>query len=232
VCQNTPPDHPSKPPQKTPPPFDPDNPLPYKLHRDSVKEWLNKPAVPPLDTDIAVDAIRADSEQLLAEVNGATAQTPASPASFQMVLVLIDDLHQYEAIARPLLAQVLKGGLAGMAGHVALIFSYSTMLDAGPDIAAYINDNRRAFTTESLRPFQSPVESRLAYTQFMLARQMPLAPSPSKEHADQVDIMFNALHRSVRGVPSFFALGEQTISLGQELGFFVDADDEKIAGKP
>lgn len=232
VCRNTPQTHTSKPPQQAQPPFDAANLLPYKLYRDTVKSWLNQPEVPPPEADIAMDAIKADSEMLLADVNRATSPSAqAADGYFQSVLLLIDDLHQYAAIAKPLLMQALKTGLAGMGGRVALAFSYSTMPDAGPEIAEYIKDNRRAFAIESLRPFQSPAESRLAYTQFMLARQAPLAPSARQDHAPQLDVMFKYLHDRIRGVPSFFALGEQTITLGRDLGLFVDADDEKLIVK-
>jgi hypothetical protein len=209
--------------------FDPDNPQPFKRKRDDVKALLNQPGVKQVSEDRVRDAIGADTNRLLHDLQALMPDSkPADAPYFRSVLVLIDDLHQYESISRPLLSMVLKYGLAGNGGRAALAFSYSTLQDAGPDIAAFIKDNRRAFAIESLRPFQSPVESRLAYTQFMLARSQPLAPSAQKEFAEQVDVMFRYLHQEIRGVPSFFELGEQYFKMGRDLSVFVQADDERI----
>src|SRR4030095_5535485 len=106
--------------------------------------------------------------------------------------------------------------------------TYSTRLNAGPDIMDYLKDQRDAFVYEPLRPFKDPVESRLAYSQLMLSRKPPLAPSWRAEWEPPLEVMFKVLHERIKGVPSFFDLAEQNISDALQYGFLVEADDEQI----
>jgi hypothetical protein len=143
---------------------------------------------------------------------------------FQAVLILVDDLHRYEAVAVPLLELVRDFGIAKRA---ALAFTYSTRSKSGPDVAEHIKANLRGFVHEPLRPFRGPVESRLAYTQMLLARRPPLVPSSRVEAKALVDRFFEFCHKKVLGVPSLFSLSEDTIDYctGTVL---LDADDERI----
>lgn len=180
-----------------------------------------------IDYDSLADSIRDDTESLLADIEKKAAGA-AGVSSFHSILLLIDDLHQYEGVAVPLLKVIQKSGLAGTAGRAAVAFTYSTRINAGPDIMDYLKDQRDAFVYEPLRPFKDPVESRLAYSQLMLSRKPPLAPSWQSDHRVQHDILFKLLHDNIKGVPSFFDLAESQINTALAYGFLVEADDDQI----
>ncbi len=204
--------------------------LAFKFKRADVKRRIQEQGpgteATPLDYDIIAEAILADTEVLLADIDKAAGA--AGGSSFHSILLLIDDLHQYEGVAIPLLKVVQKSGLAGTGGRAAVAFTYSTRLNAGPDIMDYLKDQRDAFVYEPLRPFKDPVESRLAYSQLMLSRKPPLAPSWRSDWKPQLDVLFKVLHERIKGVPSFFDLAEQNISDALAYGFLVEADDDQI----
>ena len=180
-----------------------------------------------VDYDSIAESIYADTESLLADIEKKAAGA-AEVSSFHSILLLIDDLHQYEGVAVPLLKVIQKSGLAGTAGRAAVAFTYSTRLSAGPDIMEYLKDQRDAFVYEPLRPFKDPVESRLAYSQLMLSRTPPLATSWQSDHRRQHEILFKLLHQNIKGIPSFFDLAESQINAALEYGFLVVADDDQI----
>lgn len=191
--------------------------------RDDVKKKVAEPGAKVVATDTVRDAFAKDAETLLDDLNSQFPVTAGAPR-FQAVLILVDDLHRYEAVAVPLLELVRDFGIAKRA---ALAFTYSTRSKSGPDVAEHIKANLRGFVHEPLRPFRGPVESRLAYTQMLLARRPPLAPSSRVEAKALVDRFFEFCHTKVLGVPSLFSLSEDTIEYctGTVL---LDADDERI----
>jgi hypothetical protein len=202
--------------------FDPAQMTDFKLERDTVKAMVAKPDARALEAGIVRDIVKEDVSYLLDELK---VHFPAGQGQphFKAVLVLIDDLHKYDGIAVALLELVRD---FGMAPGAALAFTYSTRLNVGPDIAEFIKGNLRGFVYEPLRPFRNPEESRMAYTQMLLARKVPLAPSWKKK--DLVPAFFDYCHKMVLGVPSLFALSEQTIDYSKNLGVLIDADDERI----
>jgi hypothetical protein len=204
--------------------FDPSETDGFKIERDKVKKILALTETRVAATDIVRDALRKDVSGFLEELKLRFPSSKGVP-HFRAVLVLIDDLHRYEAIAVQFLEPVRDFGIAPDA---ALAFTYLTRTKAGPDIAEHIRGNLRGFIYEPVRPFRGPVESRLAYTQMLLARKVPLAPSWQAEHKANVECFFDFCHKKVLGVPSLFSLSEDTINFSRNMGVLIDADDERI----
>jgi hypothetical protein len=208
----------------TPYAFDPAQLDEFRDIRDDVKKKAGEPGAKAVATDTVRDAFAKDVETLLDDLNSQFPVTAGLPR-FQAVLLLVDDLHRYEAVAVPLLELVRDFGIAKRA---ALAFTYSTRSKSGPDVAEHIKANLRGFVHEPLRPFRSPVESRLAYTQMLMARNPPLVPSGRAEERENVESFFEFCHTQVLGVPSLFPLSEASILLSARYRILLDADDERI----
>jgi hypothetical protein len=208
----------------TPYAFDPAQLDEFRDIRDDVKKKAGEPGAKAVATDTVRDAFAKDVETLLDDLNSQFPVTAGLPR-FQAVLLLVDDLHRYEAVAVPLLELVRDFGIAKRA---ALAFTYSTRSKSGPDVAEHIKANLRGFVHEPLRPFRGPVESRLAYTQMLMARNPPLVPSGRAEERENVESFFEFCHTQVLGVPSLFPLSEASILLSARYRILLDADDERI----
>ena len=117
-----------------------------------------------------------------------------------------------------------------MKGRLGLVFTYSTKQHAGPDILEFMKKFKGAFVRVPLGPFQTPHESRMAYSQFLLSRKPALAPTWRRSEDDRlrVEQVFLWLHHKIHGVPSYFDLAEEVIKMSVDLGVLVLADDETI----
>jgi hypothetical protein len=206
----------------------------YKLKRDEIKEKAEAMGPdgqnPKVKPDLIVDAIQADAEALIAEVEKDLKPVERPGLAFWAVLILLDDLHAYEGCATGILDLMVRAGLAGEKGRLGLAFTYSTKQHAGPDILEFMKKYKGAFVREPLGPFQAPHESRMAYSQFLLSRKPALAPTWRRSEDDRlrVEKAFLALHEKIHGVPSYFDQAEEVIKLSADFGVLVPADDETI----
>jgi CHAT domain len=206
----------------------------YKRKRDEIKERAEAMGPdgqnPKVKPDRIVDAIQADAEALIANVETYLKPAGGPGPAFWAVLILLDDLHAYEGCATGILDLMVRAGLAGVKGRLGMAFTYSTKQHAGPDILKFMTDFRGAFVRQPLGPFQTPHESRMAYSQFLLSRKPALAPTwrRSEDDRQRVEAAYLALHEKIHGVPSYFDQAEEVIKLSVAFGVLVPADDETI----
>jgi hypothetical protein len=196
----------------------------FKDYRNEVKTLAAAPAVRVPDLDQLRDDLKEDVGIFLQDLAAQFPGTLGIP-HFRAVLVLIDDLHKYEAAAIPFLELVRDYGIAP---NAALAFTYSKGLDAGPEIAEFVRENLRGFVYEPLKPFRDPVESRLAYTQMLLAQKPPLVPSWRSDKKENVEAFFTFCHSRVLGIPSLFPDFVGYIEMSKSFQVLIDADDERI----
>jgi hypothetical protein len=217
----------------------------FKVLRKQVKDKVAamgpESTQPKVDHDTIVSVIQDDLKTLIADIVrpervAGVGSSPAPPnavepeALFHAALILLDDLHAYEGCAIAILRLLVEGGLAGVEENIGLAFTYSTRQQVGQDILQYMNEKKGAFLRQSLRPFQTPHESRMAYSQWLLLRKPPLAPTwlRSEDDRKRVDIVFSWLHEKIHGIPSYFDQAEEAVKKSEELLVLVPADDETI----
>lgn len=149
-------------------------------------------------------------------------------------LVLLDDLHRYEVSAPRLLYEIVDGhGLGDQTLSIPLVFTYSTFNSKGealPTIKDFVSKTAKyVFGNIPLKRISDEHEVLLAYCQYMLSRDPPLAVNP---HFDSkfTKHLLNSMHKIINGVPSLFEHNDVKLLLEYNRGLDVllDADDERI----
>jgi hypothetical protein len=143
-----------------------------------------------------LDAIRSDLGRLLGDVR-------AQAVDADRVLLLIDNLHELEDLAPIVIRCVNEWGLGAREAPAPLVISYVTRGDIGDKIQEEIKKRSKFFRREALQPFRGKVESRLAYTQFLLTREPPYVINARADKRKAVEDYFVEVHREIRGIPYY-----------------------------
>jgi hypothetical protein len=155
---------------------------------------------------LILDAIKTDLEGLLRDVR---TRVPEADRT----LILVDNLHELEDLAPILIRCVTEWGLGGRAAPAPLIVSYVTRGEIGAKIQEEIKKKSKFFRRETLQPFRERVESRLAYTQFLLTRDPPYVINARGEKKDKVEEYFGEIHRAIRGIPYYLYQREMELCI-------------------
>jgi CHAT domain-containing protein len=189
----------------------PASPNAFNQKRKAIKDNLNNVKQ---DVQSICDAVNADASRLLTDVQQA--------CNVDRLLILIDDLHRYEGVVAPLLREFRDNSPAPM------IFTYSSRAKAGPLIAQILQERSLGVHQEVLLPFRDPVETRMAYGQYLLSRQPPVCPTWRSNRQDDVGKVFTQLHKLVKGVPSYFRTAREFIQFSTDFDILIACDDEAI----
>jgi hypothetical protein len=159
-----------------------------------------------------------------------------------MVLVLIDEVHHFDAAANDLIEWLDSNGLGSAKEPVPVIFTFSNNQQeeyngAVRALMGFLNSKRDYVIHLELGPFYPSDETDqfpyLPYQQFLLHYEPPLVSSRNAQQ-EKITRFFKRLHEKVRGIPSRLELGEENddvmtlIETWQELGFLEKADNEHI----
>jgi hypothetical protein len=189
---------------------------------------LGEPGQPPLPRYQSVRAsILADFRQLQTDIESVTGEK-------RIPLLLMDDLHKYEGVASVLLDNMIDGhGLGDQNLVIPMIFTYSIVgrTAGGEIIKAYINKSGKyIFDNLSLSRISDPHEEKLAYCQYLLSRDPPLAVNWRSDKSKEVKELLEVMREKIKGVPSLFKDGELGLvfrfARGTEV--LLEADDEHI----
>jgi hypothetical protein len=116
------------------------------------------------------------------------------------VIVLLDDVHRYDAAATDVIAMLSADGLGEPGAPIPVVFAFATGKTENATATRLLTDylERKDDFVErvTLGPFQSPTEDRLPYHQFLLLSDTPRVVVQSE------DELFAELHQEVEGVPS------------------------------
>jgi hypothetical protein len=151
------------------------------------------------------------------------------------ILVLLDDLHRYEGVTTDLLNNNFfkDKGLGDNDTPIAIIATYSTngeQSNARKDIEDFIKSvNGRVYARKAieLQPISEFDEARMAYSQYLISKEKPLAVNT---RSDAQDYFFKALHNNIKGIPSLFNQINSPLLLEFAIGsnVLLEANDEQI----
>lgn len=218
--------------QDPPPPPDPNNTTLFELKKERIINELsklgqaNQPANPGFQVVRA--AMLADFRQLQTDIE-------AKIGEKRIPILLLDDLHRYEGVADDLLNKMIDmHGLGAADLVVPMVFTYSSVNVSGNGFTAITefikNSSKYIFGNLPLQRISDPHEEKLAYCQYLLSREEPLAVSWRSEKSEDVGHLFNVLRSTIKGVPSMFGDPQlhAVLSFAKLSKILVDADDEVI----
>jgi hypothetical protein len=179
------------------------------------------------DVDRVAKAIARDLAELLNQVR---IKCPC----IRGALILLDDLDLCAGYHNHLLAimEKLKDkvGFDELSEPVSLIATYGSFTTAGREISNLLSNASQPiyrFTSRnSLTPFASLTEARLAYCQYLLSRKF----APARKMRGSFDELLEFIHEEVSGVPSFLPSLAMSLKLTRRRkdSPLADVDDEDI----
>jgi len=180
--------------------FDPGDKMDYRIRQNKVEKLVQDATGPfgPEGSDLTLvrEAIQTDLRRLLDDVKRVVPDARA-------VLVMIDNLHLLSDVAEVLIKAVDFNGIGSPAVFAPLVISYLTRGDSGGRVQKAIKDKSGLIKRKNLDRFLEPVETRLAYTQYLLSMEPPHLVSSRLEKRKAVEDFFQIMHKYVQGVPSY-----------------------------
>jgi hypothetical protein len=196
----------------------------------------------PLDLEQVGIRLRKDLRMLARAVRSRYPDRPGA-----LPIVLIDDVHRFDAAAGDLLALLSRYGLGSSDLTVPLIFSFFSAQYDQPEysgalriIREFLHTNRQFVTHVLLQPFATDGHAGgpyLPYQQYLLHYTPPLVcgrkiDQPQRDRYKQR--FFLKLHSMVKGMPSRLTLEEANddvaahIDAAREFDLLEDASNEDI----
>jgi hypothetical protein len=172
-------------------------------------------------------AILSDFRQLQVDIEEVTGEK-------RIPLLLLDDLHKYEGVVYDLLHKMIdEHGLGDKQMVIPMIFTYSIVgrVAGGEIIKEFIKSSgKHIFDNLSLSRISDPHEEKLAYCQYLLSRDPPLAVNWSSDQKARVNNLFTIMRKRIMGVPSLFSDQQiqGVVSIYYMDNVLLDADDERI----
>lgn len=225
----------------------PSDPVDFELAKARVVEALGKyDKVPGYSTDVIRNIIIEDLRRLRCDaylkmrrrrrLRREDARNP--PPRPPVVLVMIDDLHRYPpGVTDALLTDlVTHDGLGNRQIKVPMIFTYKFKGSLVNELESSVKYNLRQrqlkFVDISLKPFSGPYEDRLAYSQYFLSANPPLALNWRAEKREAVDYVLTQMREVVEGYPSRFNTADQLQLMRKwfsapAMQVLLEADDER-----
>lgn len=154
------------------------------------------------------------------------------------LLVMIDDLHLYPpAVSAALLKDfVTQDGLGNRKMKIPMIFTYKyregNVTEMAHPVKRYLRQNPASFMDSALKPFQGPHEDMLAYGQYFLSAEPPLAVNWRADKQVLVKLVFKQMRRAIKGYPSGFATSDELQLIREDFSdpetqALLEADDER-----
>jgi len=196
----------------------------------------------PLDREQVGIRLRSDLRTLARAVREHYPDRPDA-----LPVVLLDDVHRFDAAAGDLLALLTRYGLGSSDLSVPVILSFFSAQYEQPEysgalrpIREFLHTNRQFVTHVLLQPFATDAHAGgpyLPYQQYLLHYTPPLVcgrkiDQPQRDRYKKS--FFLKLHKMVRGMPSRLALEEANddiaalIDLAREFDLLEDASNEDI----
>lgn len=197
-----------------------------------------------LHFDLAQVGIRL-RQDLIALANAVRHRFPATPDA--LPVILIDDVHCFDAAAGDLLALLSRYGFGSSTLTIPVIFSFLSAQHDQPEyigalrfIRAFLHTNRQFVTHVVLQPFAADGGAGgpyLPYQQYLLHYTPPLVcgrrvPQPQRDLYRQS--FFRTLHSMIKGMPSRLANEpanndvEAYILAFRQIKLLEEADNEDI----
>ncbi len=181
--------------------FHPDDPDGYLRRMNEVEISVQKAngLIGPGEVDLrrVRRAMEVDLGRLLDDVRTAVPEVRA-------VLVMVDNLHLLNDLSEVLIQAVNFNGLGSKTAFAPLVVSYLTRGAAGEKIEKAIKGKSALIKSKLLDKFQQPVESRLAYTQYLLSLDPPCMVNARSDKRQEVEGFFGLMQDIVEGIPSLF----------------------------
>jgi hypothetical protein len=154
------------------------------------------------------------------------------------VLVLIDDVHRFDAAARELVEDMIdEEGLGKDGQTVPVVFAF-TGADVGlqeyrpavKQLKTFIESGKFYVRKEYLRAFLPPEDDGLLYQQFLLNQEPRPLIIRQDADADDVKEMFDEFHLTTKGVPSRLNSEglESAIRMAKRLRILEEAKDDDV----
>jgi len=174
----------------------------YRIRQNEVEilvQNANAGLIGPKNADLTLvrEAMEVDLGRLLDDVRTAVPEVRA-------VLVMIDNLHFLNDLSEKLIEAVNFNGLGSKTAFAPLVLSYLTRGAAGEKIEKAIKGKSALIKSKLLDKFQQPVESRLAYTQYLLSLDPPCMVNARSDKRTEVEGFFGLMQDIVGGIPSSF----------------------------
>lgn len=230
----------------------PSDPVDFELAKARVVEALGKyDVVPGYSTDAIRNIIIEDLRRLRCDAylkmrrrrrprrEGERPEDVRNPPPRPpIVLVMIDDLHHYPpGVTNALLDDlVTHDGLGNRKIKIPTIFTYKFKGGAvnllQHPVKYHLRQKQVKFMDSSLKPFSGPHEDRLAYSQYFLSANPPLAFNWHADKQEVVDLVLEEMRKAVEGYPSRFNTADQLQYLRSwfsrpAMQVLLEADDER-----
>jgi hypothetical protein len=193
------------------------------------QEAGKRPSTPSRDAE-AIRVVLANDLAKLAEE--AREQLPGA-----RVLVLLDEVHRYDAGTQDLLNLLDGTGLGTPEDPVPVVLAFSRVTDvqlasATLALTSFLEDEPSHVNFVPLGPFLPPQDERWPYQQFLLHYKVPVVVN--EKMAQHASDLFNDLYEATRGIPSYLQLPNESVeiivrtNLRPYIGLLKHADDQAI----
>jgi len=206
---------------------DPGDIVAFSSQQLEVKAYLhaNRTSGPPADVKMPLVApiIQEDCAELRNDVQAKTGE-------HHHIVILLDDLHRYAGVAPDLIEQAREFGLGTTDLPLPVVFTYIAAEIQGKGLEDLLR-KRPDIRSVPLTAFESEVEQRLAFTQFVLSFWKYAVNSRQKR--EFVDSFFGDMRDYTGGRPVQFSLDTvgAVVKIHYAYGTLVDANFEELFSK-
>ncbi|HXV31278.1 MAG TPA: CHAT domain-containing protein [Sinorhizobium sp.] len=207
----------------------PDDIVAYSQQEIALKDYrdTNRTSGAPakLKMSTVLQIIQADCAALKKDIDAKTGRP------FEL-LVLLDDVHRYAAIAADIIGQSREYGLGTAAMPISLALTYSAACIQGMPLADVLRDRKADIGAISLKAFETDVERRMVFRQLVLS-YWKLAPSTRPDKRDNVTFFYEDMSELTEGRPKQFISPQvmAVVKSHRRQNTLVDANFEDLFSK-